>query len=94
MHYIKINQKNLRTDLILEQKNNIREESKYQENNIIVTNSRDNNYNYTTIYYKDITDKDVSSKKDVLELKKTKRITVTNGGWSISSRISFGPRKS
>ena len=100
MHYIKINQKNLRTDLILEQKNNIREESKYQENNIIVTNSRDNNYNYTTIYYKDITDKDnflntqkvlIRELKKYINTKKEDKILVIGLGNNKSTPDSLGP---
>ena len=101
MHSIKINQKNLRTDLILEQNiKSLREESKYQENNITVTNSKDNIYNYTTIYFKDITDKEnflnvqkifIKELKKYLNIKKDDKFLVIGLGNNKSTPDSLGP---
>ena len=101
MHSIKINQKNLRTDLILEQNiKSLRKESKYQENNITVTNSKDNIYNYTTIYFKDITDKEnflnvqkifIKELKKYLNIKKDDKFLVIGLGNNKSTPDSLGP---
>ena len=57
MHSIKIDENHIRTDLLLEEKPNFYD-SFYSKNNIKVYRSKFNKYNYTTISFLDITDKD------------------------------------
>lgn len=58
MHKVNIDEYNMRTDLIVDQENkNIKSKEIYKYKDISVINSKNEKYNYTTIFFKDITDK-------------------------------------
>ena len=74
MHTVNLEDKNIRTDLLLEQ-NNSEKIIKKEEiiNGIKVINSKENSNLYTTIYYKDITDKDNFKKIEYILIKELKK---------------------
>ena len=101
MHEIKINRNNLDTDLIVEKKElkNKGKITKYS-NNIKVEKVVFNSNNYTTIYFKDITDKDnykevqkvfINNLKKYLKLKKDDKLLVVGLGNNKSTPDSLGP---
>lgn len=58
MHKVNIDEYNMRTDLIVDQENkNIKSKEIYKYKDISVINSKNEKHNYTTIFFKDITDK-------------------------------------
>lgn len=98
MHTINLSKTDIRTDLIFEQK-------KYKlntfSNNLKIIKDHDDDYNYITIFYKDITDKDnYHSVKNALvkELKKLitpsrdKPILIIGLGNRLSTPDSLGPK--
>ena len=101
MHEINLNKKGIRTDLIIEQKldkkrNQIIEKKKQLE----VTETNINNNYYTTIKFKDITDKDnfklvqetfIRELKKYLNLKKEDKIIIIGLGNDKSTPDSLGP---
>ncbi len=102
MHNINISSKNIRTDLILEQNNLIKIKS-YEENykDIKVVESKDDEYNYTTIYFKDITDRDNYNNVEKILIEKLKKyikptrndiILVIGLGNDKSTPDSLGPK--
>ena len=99
MHTINIDSKTIQTDLILEQdltcNNKINTKEKYE-----VINTKINNYHYTTIYFKDITDKDnyqtvqnlfITELKKYLKPKRKDIFLVVGLGNSKSTPDSLGP---
>ena len=101
MHEIKINRNKLDTDLIVEKKEfkNKGKITKYS-NNIKVEKVVFNTNNYTTIYFKDITDKDnymkvqkvfINNLKKYLKLKKDDKLLVVGLGNNKSTPDSLGP---
>jgi len=102
MHTIKINNKSLMTDLLIDQENQKKYISKETIiDGIKIINSKDNSYKYTTIYYNDITDKDNYKRLEkvlVNELKKylkqtRKETTLIVGlGNRNSTPDSLGPK--
>lgn len=79
MHTVNLDDKNIRTDLLLEQNNNKNISQKEEIiNGIKVINSKENTNLYTTIYYEDITDKDNYRKvENVLIKQLSKYLTPT-----------------
>lgn len=102
MHTIKINNKSLMTDLLIDQENQKKYISKETIiDGIKIINSKDNSYKYTTIYYNDITDKENYKRLEkvlVNELKKylkqtRKETTLIVGlGNRNSTPDSLGPK--
>ena len=102
MHTINLSDKNIRTDLILEQNNTLKYNSKEEiYNDIKVIESSDEEYNYTTIYFKDITDKDnfksvekvlIDKLHKYLKLKEEDTILVIGLGNDKSTPDSLGPK--
>ena len=95
MHEININ-KNIHTDLVIDN-------SSYRKSNkkISVYNSKHNNYNYSTITFKDITDKNnykdvqntfIDELKKIININKNDVILVVGLGNSNSTPDSLGPK--
>ena len=73
MHTIPVNDNLLRTDLIIDQKNEILSSKTIYKNHVKIIRFKDKNYSYSTIYFQDITDKDNYynlEKNFVVELKR------------------------
>ena len=99
MHNIKVDENHIRTDLIIED-NSINYDTCINKNNIKVYKSRKNNYNYTTISFNDITDKDnyknlenvfINEFNKYLDLKDNDIILVVGLGNDKSTPDSLGP---
>ncbi len=101
MHKIKLENKNLRTDLITDQINDdIKTTKKEEKNGIIILNSESKTNKYTTIFFKDITDKDAFMKlqkvlenelKKYIKPNKQDKILVIGLGNEKSTPDSLGP---
>ena len=73
MHTVKVNDNLFRTDLIIDQKKEVLSSKTIYKNHLKIIRFKDKNYLYSTIYFKDITDKDsyLSLEKSfIVELKK------------------------
>jgi spore protease len=101
MHSININNKSLYTDLIVEKKINKKNSKIVKKGNCIITSLKNNNYNYTTISFNDITDKDnftcvqkilVEELKKYLKLESNDSILVIGLGNEKSTPDALGPK--
>ena len=101
MHSITFNNNLVRTDLIIENKPKGLKTKKIVKNGYTVMRSLDNNYSYSTIYFNDITDYDLSMSlrkilidelKRFIKINKNDVILVVGLGNMNSTPDSLGPR--
>lgn len=102
MHKITLNNKKIRTDLILEQTNKPQNETLYElEDGIMVNTMRQNKYHYTTIQFEDITDHEELEKvqksllkhlEEYIKPKKKDTYLIVGLGNPKSTPDSLGPK--
>lgn len=101
MHKLELNDKGIRTDLIVDQENKkIKKSVRRSYKDVKVLNCESDEYNYTTIFFKDVTDREsfrnvqkvlIEELEKYLNIKKKDKVLVIGLGNKYATPDSLGP---